>query len=143
MYGKSEDVPGECNAHLYIADDYGDNSGTMRCQLPEGHELPHREEFARDDKPVVITWYPDERRRCDHACGQWRHNHDDDNVDACPKNAEGHDFSTCAFCNPGVAARPCVLCQTPIYTSAHHLCPKRVLDAGSPPTDDEVDSEHF
>lgn len=55
MYGKSEDVPGECNAHLYIADDYGDNSGTMRCQLPEGHELPHREEFARDDKPVVIT----------------------------------------------------------------------------------------
>lgn len=32
MYGEPEDVDGECNARLYIGDNYGDNHATMRCQ---------------------------------------------------------------------------------------------------------------
>lgn len=143
MYGKPSDVSGECNAHLYIADDYGDNSGTMRCQLSEGHELPHREEFERDEKPVVITWFVDERRKCDHECGQWRHDHNDDfDVVPCPKNAEDHDFSACRFCNAGCESHPCALCQTPIFMSYHWYCPKRDPNPPSAPAD-EVDSEHF
>ncbi len=50
-----------CEAILYIADDYGDNEATIHCQLPEGHELPHKEEFERRGMPVLITWYADER----------------------------------------------------------------------------------
>lgn len=61
MLGLPEDVEGECNARLLLADDYGDNVCTMHCQLPEGHDGPHREEFERGGKPVVITWYVDER----------------------------------------------------------------------------------
>src|SRR5256885_305335 len=29
----THDVPGECNARLFLADDYGDNVCTLRCQL--------------------------------------------------------------------------------------------------------------
>lgn len=61
MFGKPEDVEGECNSHLYIGDDYGDNHSTMRCRLPKGHEGPHREEFRRDGGQVVVTWEKDER----------------------------------------------------------------------------------
>lgn len=61
MFGEPSDVDGECNAHLYIADNYGDNHATMRCQLESGHEGPHKEEFDRDGKPVVVTWHNDER----------------------------------------------------------------------------------
>lgn len=61
MYGTPEDAPGECNAHLYIGDDYGDNHATIRCSLEPGHEGPHKEEFERGEKPVVITWHVDER----------------------------------------------------------------------------------
>jgi len=59
--GPPEDVKGECNAHLYISDDYGDNNATIRCQLPEGHDGPHKEEFERGGKPVTIQWEVDER----------------------------------------------------------------------------------
>ena len=58
-YGEPEDVEGECNAHLYIGDNFGDNHATMRCQLPKGHEGLHREEFGSDNK-VVVTWEKDE-----------------------------------------------------------------------------------
>jgi hypothetical protein len=61
MFGPPEDVAGECNAHLYIGDDYGDNHATMRCSLTPGHEGPHKEEFNRGGKPVVITWWVDQR----------------------------------------------------------------------------------
>lgn len=61
MLGKPDDVPGECNAHLYICDDYGDNDATMRCQLEKGHDGPHKEVFDRNDTEVVITWHVDER----------------------------------------------------------------------------------
>ncbi len=52
---------GECNAELHIADDYGDNHATMRCQLEPGHDGPHQEEFERANKPVVVTWWCDDR----------------------------------------------------------------------------------
>ena len=62
----SKDVEGECNAHLYIADNYGDNEATMRCQKPKGHNASHQEIFyRRDDEggkhPVTILWERDER----------------------------------------------------------------------------------
>ena len=58
-----DDADGECNARLYIGDDYGDNHATMRCQLPEGHDGPHQEQFKREGgkQQVTITWTLDER----------------------------------------------------------------------------------
>ncbi len=64
MLGKPEDVPGECNAWLLLGDDYGDNSTTCRCKLPEGHEGAHQEKFMRNDKPVTIQWWVDESVIC-------------------------------------------------------------------------------
>jgi hypothetical protein len=63
MFGSPEDVEGQCNAHLYISDDFGDNSATMRCQLTPNHEGPHKEVFQRFAKPVEITWYQDEKEK--------------------------------------------------------------------------------
>ena len=57
--GEPDDVPGECNAHLYIADDYGDNHATIRCQLPKGHTAHHCESFST--RAVVVQWEKDER----------------------------------------------------------------------------------
>lgn len=64
--GEPPDVDGECNAHCYLGDNFGDNHATMRCQLPKGHEGVHREEFERevpDGQPsrCVMTWERDER----------------------------------------------------------------------------------
>lgn len=56
MFGPPEDVESECNAHLYLGDDWGDNSCTIRCELPAGHEGLHQEIFERDNSPVTITW---------------------------------------------------------------------------------------
>lgn len=61
MYGPPKDVEGECNARLILADDYGDGRCTVRCPLEPGHDGPHKEEFKRSRKPVVITWHKDER----------------------------------------------------------------------------------
>jgi hypothetical protein len=61
MFGEPKDVEGECNSHLYIADNYGDNHATMRCGLPKGHKGPHCEEFERKGGKVVVTWENDER----------------------------------------------------------------------------------
>ncbi len=60
MWGPPEDVPGECNAQLHIADDYGDNHATMRCSLPPGHEGPHKEVYQHKGE-VVVTWHGDDR----------------------------------------------------------------------------------
>lgn len=62
-----------CGAELHVADDHGDNHATCRCQLDEGHELPHRHVFHRDDlngnrTEVVVTFFCDERDRCE-ICG--------------------------------------------------------------------------
>ena len=59
MFGPPKDVIGECNAHLYIGDDYGDNGATMRCQLPQGHKGAHKEIF--EDRDVQVIWTVDER----------------------------------------------------------------------------------
>lgn len=61
MFGEPDDVEGECNAHLYIGDNFGDNHATMRCQLTPGHKGPHREEFEREEGPVVVTWHGDQK----------------------------------------------------------------------------------
>ena len=59
MFGPPEDVEGQCNAHCYIADDYGDNRATIRCQLPPKHKGMHRE-VSREGK-LIIEWENDER----------------------------------------------------------------------------------
>lgn len=61
MYGEPKDIDGECNAHLYISDNFGDNHATMRCQLGSGHSGPHEERFVRNGEPVIIIWHVDER----------------------------------------------------------------------------------
>jgi len=63
MWGPPKDVEGECNAHMYLGDDYGDNRCTMRCNLPEGHDGPHQETFMRYEQPVVILWHVDEKKK--------------------------------------------------------------------------------
>lgn len=55
-------VEGECNAHLYLADDLGDNVCTIRCNLPKDHMGKHHERFMRDGDAVIIQWVKDERR---------------------------------------------------------------------------------
>jgi len=61
MFGPPKDVKDECNAHLYIGDDYGDNKATMRCQLPKGHDGPHKKVFREGS--VRLEWDVDERAR--------------------------------------------------------------------------------
>ena len=64
MFGPPDDVEGECNAHLHIADDYGDNHATMRCHLPNGHKGPHREIYDQcSGDEVIVTWNINERDR--------------------------------------------------------------------------------
>jgi hypothetical protein len=220
MYGEPTDAESECNARLFIGDNYGDGRATMRCQLPPDHAGPHREEFSRDGGPVTITWVADERERCDHGCGQWDHDHkrvivlvtahidgshggareiyraqsgpwfsarimdgryeikiaevlppdvlvtvaleqysgparsitavvvdsvvhvltcgaDGRTMDAdfrveiarpsgCPRDADDHEFSDCAYCHPGEEAQPCATCGKPYYYEEGHKrhCPK-------------------
>lgn len=86
MWGPPKDVEDQCNARLYVGDDYGDNHCTFRCQLAPGHDGVHREEYrASRGGQVVVTWEKDERERCDH-CGQWTHDHDNEK---CPQYADG------------------------------------------------------
>lgn len=49
-----------CAAELHIADDYGDNHATIKCQLEKGHEDAHVEKFDRNGE-ATITWVCDER----------------------------------------------------------------------------------
>ena len=58
MFGKPKDVEGECNAHLYLADDHGDNTCTIRCNLAYWHTGDHRELCG---ERCVIYWREDER----------------------------------------------------------------------------------
>lgn len=67
MYGAPQDVPGECNARLYLGDDYADGTCTCRCTLLEGHDGRHREETrptvscSTDAHQVTIEWDGDDR----------------------------------------------------------------------------------
>lgn len=72
---KPTDVPGECNAHCYVGDDWGDNSATFRCSLPAGHAGRHREKFRRGT--AALEWerdercYHDVRAELDDISGEW------------------------------------------------------------------------
>ena len=66
MYGPPKDKPNECNARLFIGDDWGDNRSTMRCQLPSGHKGRHQEKYKSDASGLVkITWVKDARFTCE------------------------------------------------------------------------------
>jgi len=54
--GEPEDVEGQCNARLFIGDNYGDNHATMRCQLEPGHEGDHEEKYGRPPQKVTVRW---------------------------------------------------------------------------------------
>lgn len=48
-----------CKAVLSVGDDYGDNISTFHCQLPEGHDGQHREDWSTGKKSSVsctILW---------------------------------------------------------------------------------------
>ncbi len=53
---------GKCNARLYLGDDYGDGTCTMKCGLHEKHIGNHEEIFLRNSDEVFISWKVDERR---------------------------------------------------------------------------------
>jgi len=66
MSGPPKDVEGQCNAWLVIADDYGDNIATIRCQLKPGHEGLHLETYKDSNKgSVKITWEKDHSVLCE------------------------------------------------------------------------------
>ncbi len=130
MFGEPGDVDGECNARLFLGDNYGDGTTTIRCQLAPDHEGLHKEEFEREGHPVTITWTVDERVRCDHGCGQWDHAHGsryDENAIQCPRDADDHEYSDCAFCHPGDPPLTCGFCgKTHFYEEGHlRHCPKK------------------
>jgi len=61
-----------CGAILSIADDHGDNTATMSCQLPEGHGCRHRNEYSsHSGGNVTVEWEKDERVNCG-VCGKLR-----------------------------------------------------------------------
>lgn len=125
MFGEPGDAEGECNARLFIGDNYGDGTATMRCQLAPAHTGLHREEFDREGGKVTITWVADERERCDHGCGQWDHFHRDEDI-SCPKDADDHEWSDCAYCHPGETPKTCDRCGKPHYREEGHKrhCPQ-------------------
>ena len=65
LTGEPLDVDGECNARLYLGDNFEDNHLTLRCPLLPKHNGPHQTEFIRHDKPVIITWQIDEHEEED------------------------------------------------------------------------------
>lgn len=118
MWGEPDDKEGECNARLFIGDNHGDGTATMRCALAPNHEGLHREQFDRKGGVVTITWVADERKRCDHGCGQWEHAHRQ-NVE-CPSRSLDHSYSSCAFCHPGKEPQTCAACgQIYFYAEGH------------------------
>jgi hypothetical protein len=119
MFGEPEDVETECNARLFIGDNYGDGTATMRCQLAPNHDGLHKEEFDRDGGTVTITWAVDERKKCSHGCGQWDHAHRDDNI-KCPKDADDHEYSDCTFCHPDKEGKTCAECNKTYYYEGGH-----------------------
>lgn len=63
LLGPPRDVEGECNAHLYLVDDYDHNYCTIRCRLKPGHVGLHCESFSRSNGGhVSITWEKNERK---------------------------------------------------------------------------------
>ncbi len=46
-----------CNRHMSIADDMGDNEASIRCQLPRGHKGPHQEQYTSDSYGTVTITF--------------------------------------------------------------------------------------
>jgi hypothetical protein len=65
MNGPPNDVDGECNARLFLGDDYGDNSCTFRCTAKPGHDGAHIETSGLPKNPVTVMWQLDQRFSCD------------------------------------------------------------------------------
>jgi len=65
--GEPEDVQGECNARLFIGDNFNDNHATMRCQLELGHSGMHEEKYGREPQRVIVQWEVDEREEPTNA----------------------------------------------------------------------------
>lgn len=132
MLGEPQDKEDECNARLFIGDNYGDGTATMRCQLGPGHGGVHQEQFTRRGALVTITWVHDERERCDHGCGQWRHAHNDENI-TCPNDAADHEYSDCHYCHPATEGTVCPACGKTYYYAEGHArsCVKRPFQCAS------------
>ena len=68
----SKDVEGECNARIYILEDYGgdESAAGVRCSLPAGHEGLHKESSYDKYKAgnIIVQWENDSRERC-QICG--------------------------------------------------------------------------
>jgi len=58
MFGEPEDLESACNARLFSADNYGDGSATIRCQLSPGHDGVHREQFECGLPPTTHNRAP-------------------------------------------------------------------------------------
>jgi hypothetical protein len=125
MFGEPADNETECNARLFLGDNYGDGTTSIRCQLVPDHQGLHKEEFERNGRTVTITWAIDERVRCNHGCGQWEHAHHDE--ESCPKSNDNHEYDECPFCHPGEAPTACEHCGKRVYYMDGHLrdCTKK------------------
>lgn len=96
MFGPPKDKEGDCNARLFLGDDYGDNHTTIKCMLPEGHEGKHKEWFTRsyNKNDVVIEWTKDERKLCENCKTPF----DDSWTSQCPNCS----FEECCGCDSWV-----------------------------------------
>lgn len=59
--GEPAHVECECNARLYVADNYGDNHVTFRCELEPGHEGSHCQDILQNGGLISVLWEIDER----------------------------------------------------------------------------------
>lgn len=65
-FGEPQDKEGECNARLFVGDNFGDNHVTFRCSMPAGHEGPHHENYITGTGgEVMIQWVKDMRGTAD------------------------------------------------------------------------------
>ncbi len=75
MSDSTKDIESECNARLYLADDYGDNPCTFRCRLSPGHLGEHTVIFATKNDSIpyraMISWHEDESSKCSACKGSF------------------------------------------------------------------------
>lgn len=66
MFDQTTNIPTKCGACLYLGDDFGDNTATLRCTEPIEHHPPHRKLYVRRDgsQRIEVTWTEDEREQC-------------------------------------------------------------------------------
>ena len=47
---------GRCHSFVRFGDDYGDNSSSFHCELPENHDGKHQESGSQYGKDYVLQW---------------------------------------------------------------------------------------